>query len=664
MLPRFRTLAGAAPLFLEPPFVSTNLSLRYLPIAADPERLTRFVNEYLCPGGEVPDEVGRFRPCAPFVLVVVATHPHLASESDGVWLSQHELAFSVPLIRHATCDGEEQASLAFTQPFIFLDDSVGLATGRQVWGWPKALGQFPVWADDWSGNDPATLTRLQMGMPSTVTGPQRVEPILEVVRTPLEPQALLASAAQGWTEAWRAFSAGWAAVGTSGPDAVWSDLRQLTSLGIDSWASMMRFPPVLDSNVATLQQFREVEDPSSVSYQALVRSTMQTQRVRSFQLLGLDRMLLGDPTGGLRVRIADHPTQPIHTKLGLLPERIDPDEAGRRVATFAPLYPMEVVADVRYGMGDVDCWRRSDTGWLRPLATPDSEPAPFPGSGGNARARYDLARGSATQAEPPPFDFGTSYLGVLELPATTRVLQALADEWFDGLERAPKVAVPRGANVTLVVGQSLDDPANMSISFQIPVELTNSKGIVMESFIAPFEFTNRPTEAITGQEVEGRRLALARIRPVDSPQGEPSAWRVDAQIPLMTGDGMRAIYTDVAWISLQAAKNAVVPITDATMEARVRSTIDRSRISLLQLPSTAHRGRAVVQRLVSTPLVATAIHSIAPIRGKIRLPDYPCQSIANVLGLEPTTPDNEIESVAGHWVRLHSSSGRGITLPG
>ncbi len=666
MLPFFRPLAGAAPLFLEPPFVSSNLSMRYLPVAADPATLAKFVEAYLSPGGSLPDEVAHFRPSAPFVLVIVATHPHLASESDETWLSQHELAFSIPLISRSEHEGRGQASLAWTQPFVFLDDALGLATGRQVWGWPKAMAEFPTWAADWSGSAAAPLVRMQMPLPSTVTGPQQQEPILEVMRTALDPQSILAGTMKGWTEGLRALAATWGGRERADPRVWWQDLQLAVELGADGWASMLRFPPVLNSSVATLQQFRDVDEPTMVSYQALVRSTMQTERVRSFQLLGIERMMLGDPSGGLRLRIAEHATQPIVSKLGLIPERVEADDAGRRVSSFAPLWPMEIVADVRYGMGAVDCWRRSNTGWLRPLASPDAAPVPFPGEGAGRPAHYDLARGTATQAEAPPFDYGMTEIAVLELPARVERLQALVDDWFDGWEQASRVRVPKDATVSLVLLRSLDASAHVSVSFQVPVDLVSRKGAVTPSFVAPFEYTNRATAAITGQEVEGRRLAAATIDVVDATAGEDVCWRVDAQLPIAADDGQQAVYTDVAWISFSDPIAEAPATSPAAMEHAVRSTIDRSRISLLQLPSTAFRGRAVVRRLVSTPVVGESLRAIGPIRGQVRLPSYPSQSIATVLGLRGVTTSDGLftsESLPGLRVQLQSRTGRGITLP-
>jgi hypothetical protein len=636
-LPPLRRLAGTAPTFLEPPFRSEHLSLRYLPLRANAQRLSEFIDAYINLDGQVPESVGRFRPYSGFVTLVIADHPRLISEGSNTWVSQHEIAFMVPVTWHRRVGKRwEFVGLAWVEPFIYLDDALGLTTGRQVWGWDKALVDFPVWETQWTGTGSAPLMRMEMELPSSMTEPASPAALVEIDRVapPTNPIA-------GWAGTINAMARQWqAAMRQLASGHGMADLRRMMSTGIDlsldAWRSAMRFPPVMESVVPTLQQFREIGRPDEVSYQALVTSTMRFETVHRAGMLGLARMWMGDVSGGLQVSIRDSKSQPIVDMLGLEPDRQEREqgpEGETTISRFSPVMPYEVVVDATYGAGDVQCWRRRTGGWMKPLASPSAEPVPIEDADASADDPnlYDIALGPATQAKAPPFELRRVRVTLLRLPARAAALREVVNEWIGDPGGGASVEVPAGPGdrsfVELTVARTEDDPSRVVVSFRIPVRLETPDREPAESlgFVAPFEYTNRGVASITGEETEGRRITAAVI---ESLPGSEHGVSVVAEFAANTDAGEESVPHTVAMIEISTDAEAPPIELDALIE-----TIDGPYVGLAQFPDSAFPRYACVQQVAATPFVARDPVLVGLVRGRVTLPRHPAQSIADRLGL-------------------------------
>lgn len=58
------------------------------------------------------------------------------------WLPGREFALWIPLLQHRP--GALLPRPVLWAPYIFIDYTIGMVTGREVWGWPKALGRIEM----------------------------------------------------------------------------------------------------------------------------------------------------------------------------------------------------------------------------------------------------------------------------------------------------------------------------------------------------------------------------------------------------------------------------------------------------------------------------------------------------------------------------------------
>ena len=110
------------------------------PLPANIGQMQFFLDRYLNfpADGETPPVY--FRPAAPFVMLEILNYTSVASSAANVgWFSQHEIAFGMPLEWYAReGDHLEFLTHALIYPYIYVDNSVSLSGGRQIYGWSKA----------------------------------------------------------------------------------------------------------------------------------------------------------------------------------------------------------------------------------------------------------------------------------------------------------------------------------------------------------------------------------------------------------------------------------------------------------------------------------------------------------------------------------------------
>ncbi len=136
---------------LQPPYVAQDVGLYGFVVKADMGALQKLLDARLnLPSGGKE----HFEPAGPFVIFVYNTLGKMFSvnppDRDKGWFSEQECAVWVRVV-----DVKRERSMWF-HPYMFVDNSYAMALGREVYGFPKALGWFDIPAD------PKTATKLSM----------------------------------------------------------------------------------------------------------------------------------------------------------------------------------------------------------------------------------------------------------------------------------------------------------------------------------------------------------------------------------------------------------------------------------------------------------------------------------------------------------------------
>src|SRR3569833_2495303 len=153
---------GGESLEFRPPMLFREVTARVFPLKANTARPGAPAAPP--PNMDISDEIVHFEPALPYVYFMMLNYggmsaTNLVAQRLG-WVAQHEAFFLVPLSRWR----RENGKLAFkgwtsVTPFIFVDDALSMITGREVYGWPKALASIeperPVWT-----THPRSPTRL------------------------------------------------------------------------------------------------------------------------------------------------------------------------------------------------------------------------------------------------------------------------------------------------------------------------------------------------------------------------------------------------------------------------------------------------------------------------------------------------------------------------
>jgi uncharacterized protein with NAD-binding domain and iron-sulfur cluster/acetoacetate decarboxylase len=136
---------------LRPPYLAKNVSFYAFVVKADVGALQKIVDDRLNlpSGGAVHFEVA-----GPFVIIAFNNLEKLSSanppDSGKGWFSEQECAVWVRVV-----DRKNQRSMWF-HPYIFVDNSYAMALGREIYGFPKAIGWFEI------PDEPRTATELFM----------------------------------------------------------------------------------------------------------------------------------------------------------------------------------------------------------------------------------------------------------------------------------------------------------------------------------------------------------------------------------------------------------------------------------------------------------------------------------------------------------------------
>jgi len=549
--PPFNTALRAAALTqsLKPPASFNGVTARVFPLKANMARLQKFCDDYL--NKDVPRTISFFQPALPYVFLGALNYGRMSAEFANLgWMSQREVGFIIPLEWRQ----EKEGRLAFLDwalvaPFIFVDDSWSLTTGREVYGWPKIKAWLTPEVDRWMSSpllQDQVLTLSTMVFPELYQG-ERQEPrvLLEIDREPAPsfsqfppdlwnllnplvslPQVLLNAASIAGTAAEILLG-----LPLSGyvQDR---DLQSLKEMLQKLLQSASPFSSSASSNNITLKQFRDAEEPLYVCYQALINSRIWLRRLNQGGLLGDLNILRGDVTGGFRIRLHHYTEQPIVESLGIEVAE-EQNIQGRRVAILKPTFPFWLDVDLDYGFGDPLCWRTKQSDWHIPTSSGVQQPTSRPletSPSPEKKNLYNTTQGASQPTITGPFRFPNATIRVLPLMAAEERLKQFCETY---LENPFYRFEPWGSYVYLLItnyGATFSASNNIGwwaereATFAIPLKWyrRDTNELVSLATVAPFVFTDSEAAAITGREVDGRPVVSAAI---ESPG---DTWLTDA----------------------------------------------------------------------------------------------------------------------------------------
>lgn len=577
--PKFNMARQAAALTqeLKPPARFEGVTARVFPLKANMARLRAFCDAYL--NMDIPKTLVHFQPALPYVYLAALNYGKMSAEVANLgWVSQHEIAFLVPLQRSR----EENGRLVFQDwatvaPFIFVDDDWSLSTGRKVYGWPKVRAWLTPETNRWMTTPLAEedlLTLSTMVFPEVYNG-QRQQPrvLMEIDHGPslsfsqIPPDLLnLTNPIAGILPA---ISSSLSVLGSIfevltglpilGYAREWN-LQSLLAMVVKTFQALNILSPDLHSNNITLKQFRDAESPVEACYQAVLNSKIWVNRYNSGGLLGDTNLLRGDPTGGFRVKLHRYDAQPIIESLGL--EVLEDQKVeNNTISILRPYFPFWVDLDLSYGLGDTICWRAKQSPHWRPAIHSSGKEAQVQQPSaelGTGKCPYNTAQGAALQEISGPFRFPNTTVRVLPLMADAEQLKRFCDTY---LENDHYRFEPWGSYVYLLItnyGEMSSDTNNIGwwaereVTFSIPVkwyakhqEHKGPKGtdkLIRLALVSPFVFANNNTAAIIGREIDGRPIVHAAIESPGDTWLAPSGPDAERHVLRLSTEVLPALY--------------------------------------------------------------------------------------------------------------------------
>lgn len=246
-LPPFISWIGHGAASLAPPAVFTGARSYAFGFRADAGAMQKLVDSLLNPVG-----AGRvsYRVLAGFSMISFMTIEHCTSQVDAIgWQPGRECALWVPLLESNHERGTMR--IVFWTPYIFIDYTIGLLTGREVWGWPKVGAQIAVPGDGPGRGEDFVCTTTVFDTLSANTQ-ARMAALLTVSGPSPAP------AVSHWT---------------SGRDAVREIFgSMLADAGRDLVDALIGGPVI---PTVQMKQFRDSLDPARACFQAIVDSPAQ-----------------------------------------------------------------------------------------------------------------------------------------------------------------------------------------------------------------------------------------------------------------------------------------------------------------------------------------------------------------------------------------------------
>lgn len=245
---------------IPPPYDFPGISIMSFRLPATMSNLQALCDRFLNLT-DVVDQGFEYRAFTDFVDMEILTYPKMLfgnpSYSNWGYASQHELYFRFFVWKFVSVSGVLIPDLIpeLFMPFIFVDNSWSMISGRTVIGFPKVMAQFsPIPA---VGATPFHISASALALTALTQG------------TKLDWQPLVNI--DGSTAPAQPISSGpwpWIGLGTQAADPILNPLLQ--SLAADL--------PALFSTVQ-LKQFRDAQCPNDACYQALVSTPFMPSKI-------------------------------------------------------------------------------------------------------------------------------------------------------------------------------------------------------------------------------------------------------------------------------------------------------------------------------------------------------------------------------------------------
>ena len=286
---------------LRGPFSQQGTRMYVFLLGADMGKLTELVDRQLNIG------LTRYRPLGPFVALgcadisqIRSLHPEDAKKG---FMSERDVAFWVPVIAADDPYGVAIPSrVAWFLPYIFVDSAPPMATGREIYGFPKLAGRLEF-AEPEGRNTVVSVDAIAIDRFSPASRAKEHR-IVEVRRRADDDHGPLSALWNGLERAVGGLSAGFL------------DAAQIFSdAGSEAVAAALKsVSPSQVVRMVFLKQFRAAGDTSRACYQSVVEASARVTAFRS-----------GGPLSGpFEVRVANLDSHPIVQDLGLGSDRVEP----------------------------------------------------------------------------------------------------------------------------------------------------------------------------------------------------------------------------------------------------------------------------------------------------------------------------------------------------
>lgn len=512
----------------------TDVVLQIFPLTANLSVLQQFCDTYLNFTGDDEPSPVRFTPSAPIVMLEVVDYGSIASNTPGAgWFAQHELAFGVALDWQVMEQGQWRTKgAAYIYPYIYVDDPLSVAGGRQIYGWSKApvilesippifqptgqrcllnvalagLGKvrgernagkdfFSVWQDRYTPS-------MRSAIPDMLT---------------FVPRAVTASI----NAAFDLIGAGASSIPRGDNDSLITALRSVVSRLYGNLDRFMQSSPrganggsdqaapagQQSVSIITLKQVRDVPDSANSCYQGVIESPMRILRVKDGGLLV--NPSIPNLSGGLSIRIADIQEQPVVKYLGIDGLRAQGPH-GAPEFRINPLFPFWIKMDMTYGLADFQAWRTNLTGWT-------TNNTPQFRAGDPQRINYVELGSGADQEVPGPLTFPKVTMRFFPLRAKRAPLSDLVANYLDNtlyrfelngeIQGGEAVVIAILSNFKGMRTQTRNETySDAEFTLAIPVKWhsNDDPAAVHQSLVPAFSFVGKEWNTDTSIEAYGR----------------------------------------------------------------------------------------------------------------------------------------------------------------
>lgn len=287
---------GVALPSLRGPYIHKDVQMANFLVQADHDRLHAFCDDYL---NDRMDGDLVYRPLFGHVMLGYARLVGYAMDEAGQkmgLLEEQDLCVWVPTIALRRVGGVHvPVHLAWLLAYILVDSPFAMATGREVFGFPKSMAAFDVTG---GVQQPAFQINAMAFDPHDPEAMGRMEPLLTV--EPIEDKQVRPPQAtpwQNWEEGTKAVV----------PLLTGNEAGTVHHPWLDKAVNLFLHVAEPKVRVLLLKQFRDAIDPTRACYQAVIEAPIAVEEVLGGGLLH----------HAYRLTINDLPHYPIVDRLGL-----------------------------------------------------------------------------------------------------------------------------------------------------------------------------------------------------------------------------------------------------------------------------------------------------------------------------------------------------------